>query len=105
MTKLSGTSGQSFRVSPKASTCGASRSGKAPGAKSPDNSSFNDLLHTVSNLAKRALNDEGGDTSAKAGSLRTRLAESPTVEGRDGARTHRGDDEPELHSQIVRREN
>ncbi|WP_204325015.1 hypothetical protein, partial [Stenotrophomonas maltophilia] len=53
---------------------GASRSAKSAGAKSPADSSFNDLLHTVSNLAKKVLNDDGGDTSVKAGSLRTRLA-------------------------------
>lgn len=74
MTKLSGTSGQVFSgLAESLNIRGTSRSGKNAGAKSPD-SSFNDLLHTVSNLAKRALKDDGGDTGVKAASLRTRLA-------------------------------
>ncbi|SFM68708.1 chemotaxis protein MotD [Bradyrhizobium sp. Rc3b] len=75
MTKLSGTSGQLFSgLAESLNIRGTSRSAKSAGAKSQAGSSFNDLLHTVSNLAKQALNDEGSDTTAKAGALRTRLA-------------------------------
>ncbi|WP_256805838.1 flagellar hook-length control protein FliK [Bradyrhizobium sp. Bra64] len=75
MTKLSGTSGQVFSgLAESLSMRGASRSGKSAAAKPQADSSFNDLLHTVSNLAKRALNDEGGDTAVKAATLRTGLA-------------------------------
>jgi len=74
MTKLSGTSGQPFSgLAESLNMRSTSRSGKSAGAKSSADSSFNDLLHTVSNLAKRALDDQGSDTSAKAGTLRTRL--------------------------------
>ena len=78
MTKLEGTSGQLFAGLAEGLTRGVSRSAKgtaAAGAKSTDDSSFNDLLHTVSKMAKRALNDQGGDATAKAGSLRPRLAQ------------------------------
>lgn len=75
MTKLSGTSGQPFSgLAESLNMRGTSRSAKSAGTKSPADSSFNDLLHTVSNLAKRALNDESSDTAVKAGTLRTRLA-------------------------------
>ncbi|MCK1656013.1 flagellar hook-length control protein FliK [Bradyrhizobium sp. 149] len=75
MTKLSGTSGQVFSgLAESLNMRGTSRAGKSAGGKAQADSSFNDLLHTVSNLAKRALNDEGGDTVMKAGTLRTRLA-------------------------------
>ncbi|MCK1284604.1 flagellar hook-length control protein FliK [Bradyrhizobium sp. 44] len=75
MTKLSGTSGQVFSsLAESLNMRGTSRSGKSAGPKAQADSSFNDLLHTVSSLAKRALNDEGGDTAVKAGTLRTRLA-------------------------------
>lgn len=73
MTKLSGTSGQLFSgLAESLNMRGTSRSAKGVGAKSQASSSFNDLLHTVSNLAKQALNDEGSDTAAKAGTPRTR---------------------------------
>lgn len=75
MTKLSGTSGQVFSsLAESLNMRGTSRSGKSAGPKAQADSSFNDLLHTVSSLAKRALNDEGGDAAVKAGTLRTRLA-------------------------------
>jgi len=75
MTKLSGTSGQIFSgLAESLNIRGTSRSAKSAGGKSQGASSFNDLLHTVSNLAKRALNDEGSDTTAKAGTLRAHLA-------------------------------
>ncbi|UQR62196.1 flagellar hook-length control protein FliK [Bradyrhizobium sp. C-145] len=74
MTKLSGTSGQPFSgLAESLNMRSTSRSAKSAGAKSSADSSFNDLLHTVSNLAKRALDDQGSDTSAKAGILRTHL--------------------------------
>ncbi|WP_342739056.1 flagellar hook-length control protein FliK [Bradyrhizobium sp. B117] len=95
MTKLSGTSGQVFSgLAESLNMRGASRSGKGTGAKSQADSSFNDLLHTVSNLAKRALNDEGGDTAVKTATLRTRLAH-PT--GKNGTVHERAEaaDEPE----------
>ncbi|QDF39975.1 flagellar hook-length control protein FliK [Bradyrhizobium symbiodeficiens] len=75
MTKLSGTSGQIFSgLAESLNIRGTSRSAKSAGAKSQGASSFNDLLHTVSSLAKQALTDEGSDTTAKAGTLRTHLA-------------------------------
>lgn len=75
MTKLSGTSGPVFSgLAESLNMRGTSRSGKGAGTKAQADSSFNDLLHTVSNLAKRALNDEGSNTAVKAGTLRTRLA-------------------------------
>jgi len=77
MTKLSGTSGQVLSgLAESLNMRGASRSGKSAGTKSPADSSFNDLLHTVSSLAKRALTEEGGDTTVKTGALRTRLAQA-----------------------------
>ncbi|WP_027535963.1 flagellar hook-length control protein FliK [Bradyrhizobium sp. WSM3983] len=78
MTKLSGTSGQLFAGLAETLTRGVSRSVKGTattGAKTADDSSFHDLLHTVSNMAKRALDDQGGDTTAKAASVRPRLAQ------------------------------
>lgn len=78
MTKLSGTSGQLFAGLAESLTRGVSRSAKGTattGAKAADDSSFHDLLHTVSNMAKRALDDQGSDTTAKAASVRPRLAQ------------------------------
>jgi chemotaxis protein MotD len=75
MTKLNGTSGQLFAgLAESLNVRGTSRSGKNAGGKTSGDSAFNDLLHTVSNLAKRALNDQGSDTTMKAGTLRTHLA-------------------------------
>ncbi len=75
MTKLSGTSGQLFSgLAESLNMRATSGSGKSAGGKSSSDSSFNDLLHTVSNLAKRALNDQGSDTAVKIGTLRSRLA-------------------------------
>ncbi|MDA9467136.1 flagellar hook-length control protein FliK [Bradyrhizobium sp. CCBAU 53415] len=80
MTKLSGTSGQLFSgLAESLNTRGTSRSARSAGTKSQANSSFNDLLRTVSSLAKQALSDDGSDTTAKTGTLRTRLAH-PTEE-------------------------
>lgn len=78
MTKLSGTSGQLFAGLAESLTRGVSRSAKGTattGARTADDSSFHDLLHTVSNMAKRALDDQGSDTTAKAASVRPRLAQ------------------------------
>lgn len=78
MTKLSGTSGQLFAGLAESLTRGVSRSTKGTattGAKTADDSSFRDLLHTVSNMAKRALDDQGSDTTAKSASVRPRLAQ------------------------------
>ncbi|QDP21878.1 flagellar hook-length control protein FliK [Bradyrhizobium cosmicum] len=107
MTKLSGTSGQVFSgLAESLNIRGTSRSGKNAGAKSSD-SSFNDLLHTVSNLAKRALKDDGGDTGVKAASLRTRLAH-PT--GKDktndetvNERTETADEPKSAHKSSVQK--
>ncbi|MDN4999805.1 flagellar hook-length control protein FliK [Bradyrhizobium sp. GCM10027634] len=77
MTKLSGTTGQLFSGLAESLTRGVSRSTKGAattGGKTVDDSSFHDLLHTVSNMAKRALDDQGADTTAKAASVRPRLA-------------------------------
>ncbi|MDA9426138.1 MULTISPECIES: flagellar hook-length control protein FliK [Bradyrhizobium] len=80
MTKLSGTSGQLFSgLAESLNMRGTSRSARSAGTKSQANSSFNDLLRTVSSLAKQALSDDGSDTTAKTGTLRTRLAH-PTEE-------------------------
>lgn len=74
MTKLNGTSGQLFSgLAESLNVRGTSRSGKTAGGKSQGDSGFSDLLHTVSNLAKRALNDQESDTTVKAGTLRARL--------------------------------
>ncbi|WFU83062.1 flagellar hook-length control protein FliK [Bradyrhizobium sp. CIAT3101] len=78
MTKLSGTSGQLFAGLAESLTRGVSRSAKGTattGAKTADDSSFHDLLHTVSNMAKRALDDQGSDASAKAATVRPRLVQ------------------------------
>ncbi|GGI19535.1 flagellar hook-length control protein FliK [Bradyrhizobium guangdongense] len=84
MTKLSGTSGQLFAGLAESLVRGVSRSVKGSattGAKTPDDSSFHDLLHTVSNMAKRALDDQNGDTTAKtAAPVLPRIAQ---LTGRD----------------------
>lgn len=79
MTKLTGTSGQLFAGLAESLARGvSSRSTKGTattGTKTSDDSSFHDLLHTVSNMAKRALDDQGSDTTAKAAApVRPRLA-------------------------------
>src|SRR5581483_10452408 len=78
MTKLSGTSGQLFAGLAEGLARGVTRStkgGATAGAKATDDSSFHDLLHTVSNMAKRALDDQGDDTTAKAAPVRPRVAQ------------------------------
>jgi chemotaxis protein MotD len=96
MTKLNGTSGQPFSdLAESLNMRGTSRSAKNAGTKSQPNSSFNDLLRTVSNLAKRALSDDGSDATAKTGALRTHLAgpiekdkQDATVRDRIAATAH-----------------
>ncbi|WP_063690001.1 flagellar hook-length control protein FliK [Bradyrhizobium stylosanthis] len=98
MTKLSGTSGQLFSgLAESLNMRGASRSAKGTATKSQADSSFNDLLHTVSNLAKRALKDEGSDTTVKAGTLRARLAHSAGKDDAVDDRTEAADDTKSSH--------
>src|SRR5581483_1377178 len=78
MTKLSGTSGQLFAGLAESLARGVTRStkgGTTPGAKTADDSSFHDLLHTVSNMAKRALDDQGTDTTTRAAPARPRVVQ------------------------------
>ncbi|OAF07346.1 flagellar hook-length control protein FliK [Bradyrhizobium neotropicale] len=89
MTKLNGTSGQLFAgLAESLNSRGMSRSAKTSGAKSAEDSSFHDLLHTVSNLAKRALNDQGSDATVKAGTLRTSLAKLTERDGPSDETVH-----------------
>ncbi|MDA9405071.1 flagellar hook-length control protein FliK [Bradyrhizobium sp. CCBAU 45389] len=98
MTKLSGTSGQLFSgLAESLNMRGTSRSAKAGGTKSQADTSFNDLLHTVSNLAKRALNDEAGDTTVKAGTLRARLAHQSGKDDTVDDRTEAADEAKSSH--------
>jgi chemotaxis protein MotD len=96
MTKLSGTSGQAFSgLAESLNIRGTSRSAKGAGTKSQAESSFNDLLRNVSNLAKKALNEASTDTSAKAASVRAHLAppaESKTSEETVHERTEAADE-------------
>lgn len=67
MTKLSGTSGQLFSGLAESLNMRGARAAKSAGIKPQANSSFNDLLRTVSNLAKQALSEDGSATAAKSG--------------------------------------
>jgi chemotaxis protein MotD len=79
MTKLNGTSGQLFAaIAESINTRGTARSAKGSAGPAHEDSSFKDLLHTVSNLAKSALNDGKSEGSTKAGELRTHLAQRGT---------------------------
>lgn len=99
MTKLSGTSGQLFSgLAESLNMRGTSRSAKGNGAKSQADSSFNDLLHTVSNKAKRALTDEGSDTTVKARAVRTRVAHPVEKDKTDETVHDRTDAADELKS-------
>ncbi len=89
MTKLNGTSGQLFSgLAESLNMRGTSRSARSGGGKSQAGASFNDLLHTVSNLAKQALTDEGSDAAAKTGALRTRVAHPTETEKPKNAAVH-----------------
>ncbi len=75
MTKLSGTSAQTFSgLADSLNVRGTARGGKGAPAKSQADGSFNDLLQTVSSLAKRALGDQAAETQLKTGNLHARLA-------------------------------
>lgn len=101
MTKLSGISGQLFAGLAETLTRGVSRSAKGTattGAKTADDSSFHDLLHTVSNMAKRALDDQGSDTTAKAASVRPRLAQLTEPDTPKDEPVHERTEEPKSSS-------
>jgi len=75
MTKLDGTAGQLFSVIADAINLrGTARAGKSSGAQANGHSGFRDLLHTVSNPARRGQGDQDHDGSIKPGLLRTRVA-------------------------------
>ena len=101
MTKLSGTSGQLFSgLAESLNMRGTSRAAKGTGAKSQADSSFNDLLHTVSNMAKRALNDEGSNKTVKAGALHSRLVHPAQKDKTDETahdRTDAADESESIH--------
>lgn len=97
MTKLSGTPGQLFAGLAESLTRGVSRSAKGTattGAKAAGDSSFHDLLHTVSNMAKRALDDQGSDAAANAASVRPRLAQLATPDTPKGEPVHERTGDP-----------
>ena len=76
MTKLNGTSGQLFAgIAESINTRGTSRSTKNPTSPTHEDSSFKDLLHKVSSLAKVAVSDRKSEKITKAGDLRARLAQ------------------------------
>ena len=75
MTKLDGTSGQIFvGIAETINARTTARSGQAAGGQASGNSSFNDLLHTVSKLAKKALSDQDHEGPVKPGRLRAGVA-------------------------------
>jgi chemotaxis protein MotD len=85
MTKLSGTSAQTFSgLADSLNVRGAARGGKAVATKSQADGSFNDLLQTVSSLAKRALGDQAVETHVKTGSLHTHLAHPAEMDDMTG---------------------
>ncbi|GLR85179.1 flagellar hook-length control protein FliK [Bradyrhizobium iriomotense] len=76
MTKLNGTSGQLFAgIADSINARGTVRSGKSTTGQGSADPGFHDLLHTVSNLAKRALNESGNEAAVKSGTLRAHLAQ------------------------------
>lgn len=75
MTKLDGTAGQFFSVIADAINArGTARSGKGVGAQANGNAGFRDLLHTVSNPARHASDDQDQDGAIKPGLFRARAA-------------------------------
>ncbi|VIO80417.1 flagellar hook-length control protein FliK [Bradyrhizobium ivorense] len=74
MTKLSGTSGQLFSAIAETFSRG-SRAGTGAAKQATGDKSFQDLIHTVSNQAKRAPDDQDKAVSLKPVALRTRIAE------------------------------
>jgi len=76
MSKLNGTSGQLFSVIAETINLrGTARSGKGSGGHATEDPSFHDLLHTMSNLTKRALSDHGNESSIKPRAVRPRVAQ------------------------------
>jgi len=74
MNKLNGTAGQPVSVIAETINMrGTARSGKGSGAQASGKSAFRDLLHTVSNPARRASSDQDHDGSIKPGMLRARV--------------------------------
>ena len=74
MNKLNGTAGQPASVIAETINMrGTARSGKGAGAQASGKSAFRDLLHTVSNPARRASSDQDHDGSIKPGMLRARV--------------------------------
>ncbi|MCC8938232.1 flagellar hook-length control protein FliK [Bradyrhizobium sp. Arg68] len=74
MTKLSGTSGQLFSATAETFSRG-SRAGTGAAKQATGDKSFQDLIHTVSNQAKRTSDDQDKAVSLKPVALRTRIAE------------------------------
>jgi chemotaxis protein MotD len=76
MTKLTGTSGQLFSgLAETLNTRGMVKSVKGPATQATEDSSFHDLLHTVSNMAKRALSDQGQESAMKPAALQARMSQ------------------------------
>jgi len=75
MNKLIGTSGQLFSVIAQTiNSRGTARSGNGSGGQGTLDSSFNDLLHSVSNRAKRASSDQEDEGSVNPRTARARVA-------------------------------
>jgi chemotaxis protein MotD len=76
MTKLTGTSGQLFSgLAETLNTRGMIKSVKSSSTtQTTEDSSFHDLLHTVSNMAKRVLSDQGQESAMKPAALQARMA-------------------------------
>jgi chemotaxis protein MotD len=66
MNKLIGTSGQLFSVIAEINSRGTVRSGKGTGGQGTPDSSFRNLLHSVSNRAKRASSDHEGSVNPRS---------------------------------------
>jgi chemotaxis protein MotD len=75
MNKLDGPAGQLPSVIAETINArGSARSGKGFGTRAGGNAAFRDLLHTVSNPARRASSDQDHDGSIKPAMLRARVA-------------------------------
>jgi chemotaxis protein MotD len=76
MNKLNGTSGQLFSVVAEAVNGRVTtKSTKGTGKHAAEDSSFHDLLNTVSNRGKRADGDQEQEASSKPGALQARMAQ------------------------------
>lgn len=81
MNKLNGMSGQLFAVIAETiNSRGTTRPGKGAGGQATKDARFSNLLHTVSNQAKRALNDQANESSIRPRALR---AHAPQLAERD----------------------